>query len=610
MAHVPGGFAGRTRRVSPVDIRFMATHPTHASDGGRPRKTGGDAVFPRNVRLLLKVAVYGVCGGASAVAFQLGIETLFRHTFLAYARHPLPFFLAASFATVAGSALVSGCLTHFLCPAAAGGGIPQLKAAYWKNRGAVPWRVAWVKFLAGVASVGGGLSLGCEGPCVQISGTVGSVLAKFDPEGGPGARRLGTATAAGAGLAGAFNTPLAAVTFVLEEIQEDLNSRLFGKILLAAVLGAWVTQLVLGDKPSFVLGPVEASTFTVYLLIPVVAAAAALAGVLFQYGALRVRSTFGAGGMLRPIPPWLRPMLGALATWVLGVFVYAVTGSVGVFGLGYGDLSAALVGKLALPTALFLLAAKLVATIVCVGAGGAGGVFSPSLVFGGMCGAIAGGLAGQFLDLPEAEQILLVVVGMSACLGAVIRAPVTAILIVFEMTRDFKLVPALMIATLASQILARRLAPVAFYDAILQQDGIDIERLRPPRDLSDWLQWPVATIASPSPVCVESLDPTSLGWLLASSGHRRFPVVADGKIQGILHRAEIEEAVAQGRPPDVRPAAVCPASTSLREAGHLLMEAPHDALLVVDPSTGALLGIATGHDMLRTEMDMAAEDAS
>ena len=563
--------------------------------------------FAKSARLFLKVAIYGVFGGGAAVAFQVGIEKLFRHTYVEYAAHSLPFFIWASLATVAASALVSGLITAFVCPEASGGGIPQLKAAYWKNNAAEPWRVVWAKFLAGVISVGGGMSIGCEGPCVQISGALGSNLARFDRNGGPGARRIGAATAAGAGLAGAFNTPLASVTFVLEEIQEDLNSRLFGKILVAAVAGAYVTQLILGDKPSFSLADAAATTWLSYILIPIVAALAAYAGVIFQHGSLHIRGWFGRGGPLRSIPAWTRPLVGAVATWLLGIGVYSATGSMGVFGLGYIDLSAGLVGELAWQTAIFLLAAKLVATAICVGVGGAGGVFSPSLVFGGMCGVIVGGLAGKLWNLDAPSQVMLCVVGMSACLGAVIRAPITAILIVFEMTHDFKLVPPLMVATLVSQVIARRLAPIGFYDAILMQDGIDITRLRPPRNISNWLHWPLATVASNAPICIERLDPTSLGWMLATSSHTRFPVVIDGEIKGIVSRFEIEDAVSDGRPPVITPAVLCPSNTPLGEAQKMLVDAAGDALLVTDPATGALLGIATARDMLRTEMDMASE---
>ena len=118
------------------------------------------------------------------------------------------------------------------------------------------------------------------------------------------------------------------------------------------------------------------------------AALAAYAGVIFQHGSLHIRGWFGRGGPLRSIPAWTRPLVGAVATWLLGIGVYSATGSMGVFGLGYIDLSAGLVGELAWQTAIFLLAAKLVATAICVGVGGAGGVFSPSLVFGGNYGTL------------------------------------------------------------------------------------------------------------------------------------------------------------------------------------------------------------------------------
>ena len=309
--------------------------------------------------------------------FQLGVTWLYRHTFLPLSFKPLPTFLAGSLAVIVSSALVVGWLLNSFCREAAGSGIPQLKAAFWKDFGFIPWRVAWVKFVAAILSIGGGSSLGREGPSVQLAGTVGSNLAGWlgEPK---QSRRLGAAAGAAAGLAAAFNTPLAAVTFVLEEIVQDLNSRLLGGVLLASVLGAFVVHAVIGKQPAFVLAPAEASRWLVYQRVPIVAGLAALTGILFQRLTLRLRGMCGKS-LLTRIPAWFRPAVGALLTWALGVTVFHCTGRLGVFGLGYDDLSAGLTNRLDWQVAGVLLFTKLAATILCYGFGGCGGIFSPTL---------------------------------------------------------------------------------------------------------------------------------------------------------------------------------------------------------------------------------------
>ena len=189
-----------------------------------------------------------------------------------------------------------------------------------------------------------------------------------------------------------------------------------------------------------------------------------------------------------------------------------------------------------------LLAGKLIATIAGYGLGGCGGIFSPNLFFGAMCGAVVAGLGGHFLALNEADSVLLIVGGMSACLGAVVQAPVTAILIIFEMTHQFALVPGLMLAGLVSQAIARPLNKLNFYDEILSQDGHDMEHLVPPRDLRSWQNLPISAIANFSPVVIEDFSRplwrscsrailiaisqcAKTGSSEASSGAMRFPLL-------------------------------------------------------------------------------------
>ena len=556
---------------------------------------------PKQSRAVLQTCVYGLGAGASAVFFQLGINWLYRIGLVRLSRQSTSTFLIGSLAIIVVSSLLMGWLLNSFCREAAGSGIPQLKLAFWKDFGTVPWRVAWVKCVAGIVSIGGGQSLGREGPSVQLAGAVSSNLAGVVGEPKQN-RRLAAASGAAAGLAAAFNTPLAATTFVLEEIIGDLNSRLLGGVLLASVLGALVVHGVVGKQPSFTLTGADAPSWVGYLLTPVVAALAALVGVYFQKTSLGLRGRIKS---TRRVPGWLLPLGGGLITWGLGVAVFEKTQRLGVFGLGYGDLSSALAGDIGWQLAAVLLTAKFIATFTCYGFGGCGGIFSPTLFFGGMTGVALAGLVGLEWPMARADTLTLAVVGMSACLGAVVGAPVTGILIVFEMTHEFALVPVLMIGALVSQAISRKMNRENFYDALLTQDGHHIEHVRPPRDLQSWQQFPVSAIANFRPVIVRDLAPAKLQDVLKSHPYQRFPVVQEDKLRGILTRREAEAALRDNRAPKLESAATCLPHQTVRKLQGLLVESPSNFVVLMDDDGGKILGIVTLHDLLRAEVEKA-----
>ncbi len=561
--------------------------------------------LPTRARPVVVTMILGIVAGLVAVLFHLSIHWIYQHGLESLAQSSRLNFLLGSFALVAGTSATAGWLLTRFCPEAAGSGIPQLKLAFWKDFGYVPWRVVWVKFIGGVLSVGGGSSLGREGPSVQLAGGVASQVsglfgaAKND-------RRTAAAAGAAAGLAAAFNTPLAAVTFVLEEIIGDLNSRLLGSVLLAAVLGALVAHGLLGAQPAFLLHGQGAPGWIGYALTPLVAASAALAGCWFQKLALGLR---GINKRPHALPAWSRVMLGGIAVWAIGATVFVATGHLGVFSLGYTDLSLALDGRLAWHLAALLLVAKLAATAVCYGLGGCGGIFAPTLFFGAMTGSALAGLGGLVLPLTSADQVTLAVVGMCACLGAVVRAPVTGILIVFEMTHEFALVPVLMLGALVSQTISRRLARENLYEAVLAQDGHHLERIVPPRSLRTWMQLPVARIANFSPIVVRDLGPDALRDWLKAHTQTRFPVVERDCLTGVLTRREAEIALAAGRAPVLEPAVTCVAATPLREVADLIVGSPSGLLVVQDEAgpAGRVIAVITMHDILRAQKIFARD---
>ena len=565
--------------------------------------------LPKKTRSIVLTSLYGITAGIAAVAFHTSIQFVFGHTIEHFSTFSTRTFLIGSFCTIIGSSLIVGLLLSNYCKDAAGSGIPQLKLAFWSDFGHVPWKVTWVKFIAGILSIGGGCSLGREGPSVQLASGVASNLAGLLGEPKQN-RRHAASSGAAAGLAAAFNTPLAAITFVLEEIVQDLNSRFLGSVLLASVLGAFAVHALSEKHPALEISAVGSPDWLIYLLTPVVAAAAALVGVLFQKTSIGLRATTRK---MNRIPAWIRPAIGALIAWGIAVSIFLFTkaetgqGHLGVFGVGYEDLNAALTSSFSWKVAGLLLIGKLIATIACYGMGGCGGIFSPALFLGGMTGVLLSGLFGLFVDLTPEAQITLAVVGMSSCLGAVVRAPVTGILIVFEMTNEFYLVPALMLGALISSAVSRQFCKYNFYEELLEQDGHQLEHVIPPRDLKSWQQLPVSAIANFSPVIIKDLSPEVLSEVLEAFPDLRFPVVVNKEIKGVITREEAKEALEEQREPELAPLIICAPSQSIRELQYSLIESATGLVGLVDPGAKRLIGIVTLHDLLRREVAITKE---
>ena len=204
--------------------------------------------IPIDLRAYIQPCLYGLVGGSVAVAFQLGIKLLEWALWTRLAHLAAGYFVLISLGTILATSLVAGLLLTFVSREAAGSGIPQLKIAFWRDFGYLPIKVAFAKFFAGVITIGGGCSLGREGPTVHIAGALASNIAGMLGVAKQG-RRSALLSGAAAGLASAFNTPLSAITFVMEEIVEDLNSTKFlAQTLVASVTATFVAHLFLGER--------------------------------------------------------------------------------------------------------------------------------------------------------------------------------------------------------------------------------------------------------------------------------------------------------------------------------------------------------------------------
>ncbi|MBK9035270.1 MAG: chloride channel protein [Myxococcales bacterium] len=417
----------------------------------------------------LTILIGGVCG-LVAVAFHLSIRWVESITIEPAFEATGDIWIAWVIAVPTLGALVSGVMLYYL-PGARGSGVPQVKVAYASKVMKLRLRDSVGKFVIGTIQIGTGSSLGREGPTVQICSGVAKAIGKL---GGVTAQNLKLLLPVGsaAGIAAAFNAPIAAVTFTIEEIVGKLDQTLLSGVIVAAALAAVVERSVLGENPVFTIpmgyGLDHASSLVIYAALGVVAA---LVSVAFTESLLVLRKRFNASTRM---PVWFRPAIGGLVTGVLAVTAMYLVHTRGITGGGYGVLGGALSGQYVVGVLLALGALKLVATVFSYASGGAGGIFAPSLFMGAMLGGAFGALDVEVFGHAHSEVGSFALVGMGAVFAGTVRAPITSVLIIIEMTAGYGLTLPLMIANMMAYGLARQLRPTPIYEALLEQDGVQL----------------------------------------------------------------------------------------------------------------------------------------
>ncbi len=554
---------------------------------------------PPGTRRAVQLAVAGGAVGLIGVTFHYAVEALHHQGLQRVLTGSTGRFLVGSFCLVVGASFLASFLIQRVAPMAGGGGVMPTKLAFWRDGGVISGRVALVKFVASVLTLGGGVSLGPEGPSVQVGAASASVLGRWMGI-VQSARREFCAAGAGAAIAAAFNAPLAAILFVLEEIVGDLNSRLMSGILVASVMGALVAHALIGPQPAYQVAELGEASWLGYALVLPVALLATLVGIAFQRGAMTMRRETRA--RLGGVAPAYLPVVGAGVSWGCAVGAYFLTDKFSVFGIGYEGVTDALAGQLIWSTAAILLLAKLVATLFAVGTGGCGGVFAPSFYLGAMSGACVVAALSAHLSLTSSDGPTLVLVGMCACLGAVIRAPLTCVMLSFEVTHQFAIIPPVLLATLVSQLVARRLQPHGLYEEMLLQDGLNPARIFPPRDYKRWKEMELSAVIGNSVVALRL--PLGSAWVeqVQRYRYRRFPVLAEsGGLVGLVTREQALQAANGGKLPDLEaPIWVSPA-TPLGEAQRRVAESPSGFLCIGNPDTSEICGVMTAHDFLRAQ---------
>jgi chloride channel protein, CIC family len=496
--------------------------------------------------LILSIIV-GAVAGLGAVVFRWMIS-LFQSLFFGGGANHLGFlgqYYIIFIPAIGG--LIVGLLVYFGAREAKGHGVPEVMEAVAVRGGRIRPRVAVIKALASSICIGSGGSVGREGPIVQIGASFGSAIGQWLRLPNGWLRTLVACGAAG-GISATFNTPIGGVFFSMEIILGRFITPRFSFVVISSVIADFVAHAFLGSKPSFSIVPYSMVSYwelLPYVLLGVLAAFAATAFIRLLY---KCEDMFDAWH----IPGYLKPAVGGIGMGLIGLYSYDL------LGVGYGNVfwvsqmsvNQALVGNIALHSLIILVVLKIVATSLTLGSGGSGGIFAPSLFIGAMLGGAVGTVAHLLFPSYVAQSGAYALVGMAAVFAGATCAPITAIIMLFEMTRDYVIILPLMIAVVISIVISRGLNRETIYTLKLVRRGVDIRNFYQISPLREVTVSEVMTRDFPS------VPPTMLVHdLITKFGqtrHHGFPVVnKNGEFVGVVTISDVEKAMSKGASPNL-----------------------------------------------------------
>ena len=417
------------------------------------------------IMVLLGIIV-GVAGGYGAVGFRYLINFIQSIAYGSSAElleviESVPWYMRVAIPAIGG--LIVGPIVYFFAREAKGHGVPEVMYAVALKQGIIRKRIVFIKTLVSAVCIGTGGSVGREGPIVQIGSAVGSTLGQLF---NVSSNRMRTMVGCGAaaGIAATFNAPIAGSIFALEIILGEFEIASFSPIIISAVSATAISRHYLGDIPAFILpeyilhSPLE---FPLYAVLGIVCALVAVGFTLILY-----RSEDAWDSI--KFPEYLKAVLGGLIMGTMGLVFPQV------LGVGYGAIDLALMVKLSWWFMGLLVLFKILATSITIGSGGSGGIFAPSLFMGAMAGGAFGSVVNYLFPSVAASPGAYAVVGMGAVVAATTHGPLQAILIIFEMTGDYKIILPLMITCIISCLIARKLCGESIYTFKLIRRGINI----------------------------------------------------------------------------------------------------------------------------------------
>ena len=422
------------------------------------------------VYMVLVSVVIGLLAGFCAVGFRLLIQILNQVAWhqgqysLEY-MYGLPFWW--KILTPAAGGVIVGLITYRFAKEAKGHGVPEVMEAVAMRGGIIRPRVVIAKMFASGITIASGGSVGREGPIVQIGSALGSTVGQFlkiDQQ------RLRTLVGCGAaaGIAGTFNAPVAGALFAVEIILGDFGVAQFSPIVISSVAATVVSHRYLGDFPAFEVPSytlVNANELFAYAALGIMAGLVALAFIKALYASEDVFDKI-------PWHPSMKGFVGGALVGIIGIWFPHV------FGVGYEAINEALNGNMLWHFMLLLVAFKILAVSITIGSGGSGGIFAPSLFIGAMLGGGVGTVVNLLWPASTAGPGAYALVGMGALVAAGTHAPITAILIIFELTGEYNIILPLMISCIIATLLATRMQASSIYTRKLLRRGIDIYKGR------------------------------------------------------------------------------------------------------------------------------------
>ncbi|MBF0161886.1 MAG: chloride channel protein [Magnetococcales bacterium] len=560
------------------------------------------SAFPVNEHIVLSVvAVFiGLLVGYGAIFFRALIalfQTLFMgdgHEGVVAIILTLPWWHVLLMLMLGG--LIVGLLTHFFLSHTHIQGVPEVMASVALHGGRMNLRDGLVKMLASALSIGCGASVGREGPVIHLGATLAASL------GGhlrvaPRHMRTIVGCGAAAGIAASFNAPIAGVMFALEVILADYGLATFSPIVLSSVIATVVARMHLGDYPAFI---VPHYTLVSAWEIPAYVGLGLLCGLT---AILFMATLFKTEEWMRrlPIPNYLRPILGGLGVGLLALLLPQV------LGVGYDTMNLALLEEMEGGLLLVLLLAKIVATAVTLGSGFAGGEFTPVLFLGAMLGGSFGTVVHAWMPELAAGSGAYTLVGMGAMVAAVLGAPLTSILILFELTNDYRIMLALMLTSIVASLLVTQLYQDSVYTRGLRRKNIHLWSGRESGLLN---QIPVAAVMQRD--CERLLDTLSIRqmreqisrsqeehYLVVDSAGRFKGLVSFQDIRGILHEEGQEDLVLVRDIVSLSTVTVTDADNLYTAFRHMGVGDVEQLPVVSAAQPDHVVGMITDHDLVR-----------